>query len=197
MTAGDTSDGTPPAVRGGDREADRAANRAALWWLARWIGLPFLLVVGIYQAEPLLRGGPAPERVAAVTQQDVHAYPFAEGAPGLSLAPPDVARPGSVPLPSLQNRVAPVPTRPADIVAQPIAQPQPRYPQRALDQEREGTVRVELTIAPDGTVSAVKVLAADPPGWFEAAAIAAVRQWRYHPPGRPLVTEAVIEFKLD
>ena len=56
-------------------------------------------------------------------------------------------------------------------------------------------MRVRLTIAPDGSVSEATVIAAEPAGWFENVALDAVKQWRYQPPGRPLVTEAVIEFK--
>ena len=82
-------------------------------------------------------------------------------------------------------------------MARPIAQPKPVYPRRALEREKEGVVRVRLTIAPDGTVSEAVVVAAEPAGMFDAAALDAVRRWRYQPPGRPLVTEAVIEFKLD
>jgi TonB family protein len=41
------------------------------------------------------------------------------------------------------------------------------------------------------------VVASQPAGLFDQAALDAVRRWRYQAPGRPLVTEAVIEFKLD
>lgn len=192
MTADSHPPAAPPPAPAGSREADLAA----LSWLARWFGIPFVIIIGLYYAEPLLRGGPAVEYVPAVTQQEVHPYPFEEGARGPSLAPVDVPRPAPLPFPAFPG-TAPPPPAAADIVAQPIAQPKPHYPKRALDRGKEGVVRIRLTIAPDGSVSEATVIAADPPGWFERAAIDAVRQWRYQPPGRPLVTEAVIEFKLD
>jgi len=176
----------------------RAADKAALWWLARWIGLPLLVVIGVYQAEPLIRGFGAPEFVPVVTQQEVQGYPFDANGQGPSLAPPDIPPLAPLPYPALPGEAAaPPPATPADIVARPIAQPKPVYPRRALEREKEGVVRVRLTIAPDGTVSEAVVVAAEPAGMFDAAALDAVRRWRYQPPGRPLVTEAVIEFKLD
>ena len=175
-----------------------AADKAALWWLARWIGLPLLAVIGIYQAEPLIRGWGDAEFVPVVTQQEVQAYPFDENAQGPSLAPPDIPPLAPLPFPALPGAAAPAPAAtPAEIVARPLEQPRPRYPQRALEREKEGVVRVRLTIAPDGTVSEAVVVASQPAGLFDQAALDAVRRWRYQAPGRPLVTEAVIEFKLD
>jgi len=186
----------PSALAGGPDP--RAADKAALWWLARWIGLPLVIVIGIYQAEPLIRGFGTPEFVPVVTQQEVQGYPFDPNAQGPSLAPPDIPRLEPLPYPALPGVAATAPpATPADIVARPIAQPRPVYPRRALEREKEGLVRVRLTIAPDGTVSEAVVVASEPAGLFDAAALDAVRRWRYQPPGRPLVTEAVIEFKLD
>ena len=119
-----------------------------------------------------------------------------DGRRGEPLAPIDVPRPTPLPYPAFPGTAPPAPAA-VEIVANPISQPKPRYPKRALEREKEGIVRVRLTIAPDGSVSEATVIAADPPGWFENAALDAVKQWRYQPPGRPLVTEAVIEFKLD
>jgi protein TonB len=191
-----TSDAQPPAVPPPAAPASRAADIAALFWLARWLGIPFVIVIGLYYAEPLLRGGPAAEFVPSITQQEVHPYPFEEGAEGPSLAPIDVPRPTPLPYPAFPGTAPPAPAA-VEIVANPISQPTPRYPKRALEREKEGIVRVRLTIAPDGSVSEATVIGAEPPGWFENAALDAVKQWRYQPPGRPLVTEAVIEFKLD
>ena len=191
-----TSEAHPPAVPPPAAPASRAADLAALSWLARWLGIPFVIVIGLYYAEPFLRGGPAAEFVPTVTQQEVHPYPFDEGTKGPSLAPIDVPRPTPLPYPAFPGTAPPAPVA-VEIVANPISQPKPRYPRRALEREKEGIVRVRLTIAPDGSVSEATVIAADPPGWFENAALDAVKQWRYQPPGRPLVTEAVIEFKLD
>jgi TonB family protein len=45
----------------------------------------------------------------------------------------------------------------------------------------EGSVEVALTILRDGKVGWVSILHADPPGYFEQAAVAGVRGWRFEP----------------
>ena len=185
----------PAPVGRGTTPSERDANISAIVWLGRWIGIPFLILVGLYYAEPLFRGGPQPEFVPSGTTQQVGPYPV-DGGPGPSLAPPDLPRLKPLPYPTFPD-ARPVPVTPSEIVATPISQPKPIYPRRALEQEKEGAVRVRIEIAADGTVNDATVIMASPPGWFETAALDAVRRWKYHPPGRPLVTEALIEFKLD
>jgi TonB family protein len=172
----------------------RNENVSALWTLAKWIGIPLVIVIALYYSEPLFRGGGV-EVVPTVTRQEVHPYPFGEGTGGPSLAPPEVPRREPAPVAPL-----PVPTLEdipgADIVANPIAQPQPQYPRRALEAEKEGIVRLRITIGPDGSVTDAVVVSAQPRGWFENAAISAVKRWRYRPSGRTIQTEVEIEFKL-
>jgi protein TonB len=188
MTASD--DNITPAEPAPSRA--RSADADAALWIGKWIGLPFLLLVALYYAEPIFQPRMTGEFVQTVTHTEV--YPTNGQNP--SLAPIDPPRPRPLPFPAFPS----APSAPVDgsvIVAHPISQPQPVYPARALEREKEGTVRVRITIAPDGTVSDAVVLLAQPPGWFENAAIDAVRRWTYQPPGRVLVTEAVIEFKLN
>lgn len=167
----------------------------ALWWLARWLGIPFVIVVLAFYSEYLFpRRGPV-DVVPTITRQEVHPYPFPPGATGPSFAPPEVPRVLPTPPPTVVEM--PSPPTSADIVARPIAQPQPVYPRRALEAEREGSVRLRITIATDGSVSEAVVLSARPQGWFEAAAIEGVKRWRYQPPPRPISTEVEIEFKLN
>lgn len=69
----------------------------------------------------------------------------------------------------------------------------PVYPPEALAQKLQGAVVLQTVIARDGTVQDVKILR----GYFllGRAAVAAVRQWRFHPyvlDGRPLETKTVI-----
>ncbi|MEQ1756567.1 MAG: energy transducer TonB [Micropepsaceae bacterium] len=182
--------GSAPPLR-----PERDANLSALSWLGRWLGIPFLLIVALYYAEPLFRSVGGPEFVQTVSHQEV--YPYPEGSKGPSLAPTDVVRPKPLPFPAFPGQPAPAKPDASEIVAHPVSQPQPVYPRRALDMEREGSVRVRITIAPDGSVSDAVVIWADPVGWFENATLEAVRKWRYQPPGRPLVTEAVIEFRMN
>jgi TonB family protein len=172
----------------------RSENVSALWWLAKWIGLPLVVVVALYYSEPLFRGDGV-EVVPTVTRQEVHPYPFPEGSAGPSLAPPEVPRSEPVPgAPPLLPAMEDIPS--ADIVASPVAQPQPEYPRRALEAEKEGIVRLRITIGPDGSVIDAVVLSAQPRGWFENAAVSAVKRWRYRPSGRTIQTEVEIEFKL-
>ena len=57
----------------------------------------------------------------------------------------------------------------------------PAYPDAVRDIGIEGSVEVALTILRDGSVGWVKVLHADPSGYFEQAAVAGVRSWRFEP----------------
>lgn len=174
----------------------RREDTDALWWLARWIGIPLIVVIAIFYSEPLFRGRPTVEIVPTVTRQQVHPYPFPPGVTGPTLAPPEIPRaPRELP-PLPPTPVAEAPSS-ADIVAHPISQPQPEYPQRALEADKEGVVRLRITIAPDGTVVEAMILNAQPKGWFDNAAIAGVKRWRYQPSGRVIQTDVEIEFKLS
>lgn len=92
----------------------------------------------------------------------------------------------------------PTPKAPTDkeIIDNPLNKPGPRYPQNAYEAGIEGYVQLEVVIAPDGIVSSAKVLKAEPSGWFEAAALEAVKQWRYPPAGREIVFKVSIDFQI-
>ena len=55
------------------------------------------------------------------------------------------------------------------------------YPQEAYRQKLEGDVMVAYDVNVDGTVENARVVEAEPPGVFDAAALDAVRKWRFHP----------------
>jgi bla regulator protein BlaR1 len=55
----------------------------------------------------------------------------------------------------------------------------PVYPERAMSSRVEGTVELQYSIGTDGSVHDVKVLHAQPEGVFNAAALAALSQWRF------------------
>jgi protein TonB len=65
--------------------------------------------------------------------------------------------------------------------ATPLVRVSPTYPRRALMRRIEGSVKVAFTINPDGTVSDPEVVNADPPGYFEQAALRAIRHWKFQP----------------
>lgn len=83
-----------------------------------------------------------------------------------------------------------------EIVDNPISKSGPRYPQEALEKNLEGYVKFEVTISPQGDVTNVKVLSAEPPGVFEEATIEAVETWKYCPSGRTITLGLTVNFKL-
>lgn len=61
----------------------------------------------------------------------------------------------------------------------PVQRALPEYPARAADAGQPGWVALEYDVTPEGTPASVHVIDASPPGVFDAAAIAALEQWRY------------------
>lgn len=67
----------------------------------------------------------------------------------------------------------------------------PEYPELARKLELRGTARVQATVAPDGTVTAVKELGGHPV--LLDALTRAVKKWKYEPASK----ESLIEIKFD
>jgi protein TonB len=120
---------------------------------------------------------PQPPRVTRARVQ-----PRATSAP-----PPETTATEQLPVP-------PAPPAPADAPigatvatethvrpARPVHRPEPEYPSRARRLGREGYVTVRFTILASGALANIEVLDADPRGFFEAAATAALARWRYEP----------------
>ncbi|HEY6766323.1 MAG TPA: TonB family protein [Candidatus Sulfotelmatobacter sp.] len=85
------------------------------------------------------------------------------------------------------------------VPARAIHRVEPKYPEEALTQKLSGPVTLEATVSEKGTVGDVKTIRGEP--ILAAAAIAAVRQWRYSPcllNGRPVPVqkEITVVFKL-
>jgi TonB family protein len=57
----------------------------------------------------------------------------------------------------------------------------PEYPVRAREAGASGWVELIYTVRADGTTGDVAVAGAEPAGYFEDAAMTAVRKWRYNP----------------
>ena len=57
----------------------------------------------------------------------------------------------------------------------------PVYPANLLDQHLAGSVTLSFDVDSHGRVQNPKVVSASPPGAFDAAALAAVRQWYFEP----------------
>lgn len=78
----------------------------------------------------------------------------------------------------------------------PIYRPSPVYPAGARAQKIQGRVIVSYSVSPSGAVSNVRVVSASPPGIFNAAAVAAVRQWRFKPSAQGGTRRQPISFRL-
>ena len=63
----------------------------------------------------------------------------------------------------------------------PLVRVQPQYPRRALERGTEGSVVVEFTVSKNGTVEDAHVIAAEPEGLFDRAALAAIAKFKYKP----------------
>ena len=59
---------------------------------------------------------------------------------------------------------------------------QPVYPDLAARRGIQGTVVLEFALRTDGRIRDARIVSADPAGVFDAAALAALRGWRFAPP---------------
>jgi protein TonB len=86
--------------------------------------------------------------------------------------------------------------------AVPLVRIAPMYPPGALSKKQEGMVRIEFTVAEDGTVVEPAVLVSKPKGVFDQAALRAIRRWKFEKKlvdGQPVQWKSMqtIYFKLD
>jgi TonB family protein len=80
----------------------------------------------------------------------------------------------------------------------PLIQVSPTYPPAALAAGTEGYVEVRFKVDLEGMVTEPEVVASEPAGVFDDAAIAAVSRWRFtHPAGEPQTRTERIDFTLD
>jgi TonB family protein len=63
----------------------------------------------------------------------------------------------------------------------PLERAAPEYPARATLEGIEGSVTLSFVVDGDGVAREIRVVAANEPGWFEGAAMAALRAWRFEP----------------
>jgi TonB family protein len=70
---------------------------------------------------------------------------------------------------------------------------QPVYPEIAKHMNLTGTVKLEVVVAPNGSVKNAKVLGGHP--LLSSSAVDAVKKWRFEP--GPEESTGVIEFKFD
>jgi len=75
----------------------------------------------------------------------------------------------------------------------------PEYPERARADGTSGWVDLAFDVEPDGSVTHIAVLGSDPKEIFDAAAVAAVRRWRYQPAerdGHPIEQRAQLRIRF-
>lgn len=63
----------------------------------------------------------------------------------------------------------------------PVRQLAPEYPRTARARNVQGSVRLAVLVDEAGRVADAQVLQSEPPGVFDAAALAAVRTWQFEP----------------
>lgn len=78
----------------------------------------------------------------------------------------------------------------------------PAYPMAAQVEGVAGTVRMRVTVSQEGTVGAVRVVSSSGDSRLDAAAVKAVKQWRYRPAvqdgiAREVDTYASVTFSLE
>nr|WP_258872298.1 energy transducer TonB [Xanthomonas campestris] len=78
----------------------------------------------------------------------------------------------------------------------------PRYPKDAMDAGLEGSVELKIRMDASGIPQQIVILRSQPAGVFDAAVLAAARQWRLVPDkvhGRPVPTtvRVPVQFALD
>ena len=70
---------------------------------------------------------------------------------------------------------------------------QPLYPGIAKTMNLRGSVQLEVTVKPDGSVKDVRVIGGHP--LLADAAIRSVKQWRYEPSGRETTEVVKVNFE--
>ena len=83
----------------------------------------------------------------------------------------------------------------------PLVRVEPKYPRKAARSGTEGWVEVQFTVLEDGSVSAAKVVKAEPRRIFNREALRAIGKWKFNPrtvDGKAVKQTAtqVIQFKL-
>lgn len=99
---------------------------------------------------------------------------------------------------------APVaPTAPAagaDTDAVPISRPAPRYPPQALRRNIGGSVRVQVTVAADGSVERLQLAEGSGNRDLDRAALEAVRRWRFKPAmrnGQAIMSTVIVPLEFN
>lgn len=82
----------------------------------------------------------------------------------------------------------------------PVNRPAPNYPREALRRGIGGTVRVQVSVAPDGSVERMELAESSGDRGLDRAAMEAVRRWRFRPAmrnGQPVTATVVVPLEFN
>lgn len=82
---------------------------------------------------------------------------------------------------------------PSDIVRRAKSKVQPVYPELARKMNITGTVKVEVVVAPNGSVKDAKVVGGHPV--LAGAALEAVKKWKFEPAA--VESTGIVDFKFE
>jgi protein TonB len=148
------------------------------------------------------------ESAPAASTESGHADVEAEPLPQTASSQPVEHKRAAAPLPSPSTGIEiPLirdptyyPVNQLDVKPMQLAVIKPAYPGAALGARLNGVVTLSLLIDEFGIVNEVKVVNADPPGYFEDSATAAFRAARFEPArrqGYPVKCRIVIKVNYD
>lgn len=176
------------------------------------INLPFLNNQSSAAAKPAKPPQAATPKAPAAASQSDAALPAVPGAAGSPPADAATTAPANSPAqagaPKLSTTAAPgTPTTPGGpaVLSEDVSRAlvirkvQPAYPEDAKQTHLEGSVHLQVSVNPAGSVTDVKVLSGN--AILAKAAIAAVKQWKYQPyyqngQASAIETQATLDFKL-
>lgn len=140
-------------------------------------------------------GAPPPEPPKAAPEPPPEPLPQAES----RVDPPPVEGPPGIEVPQVEDPEF-YPARMLDRFPKPVAEVELRYPQLANNEDLNGTVTLLLLIDELGMVVKASVVEADPPGYFEDAAIEAFRSVLFTPAqrdGKVVKSRLVVQVSFD
>lgn len=139
---------------------------------------------GATPAPAALPPATGPDTVTAITAP---ARPTTEPATPIATAPATAIAEPAAAIPA-----TPAPARTAlALVA--IRTPEPTFPPEAFRRRMSGSVEIEFRVDPDGRVTDIRVLSANP-RIFERTVVAAVRRWQFAPLSEPMTVRRTFNF---
>jgi periplasmic protein TonB len=138
---------------------------------------------------------PVPEPAKPAPEPSPEALPQTES----RVEPPPVDGPPGIEVPQVEDPEF-YPARMLDRFPKPVADVELRYPDQAGSEDLSGTVTLLLLIDELGMVVKASVVEADPPGYFEEAAIEAFRSILFTPAerdGKVVKSRLVVQVSFD